>query len=130
MDVVGMAADAVLLDVAGVRTTFLVAHDGDQRFVDWPDGHAAFTVLPRHAEPERAGLAGSLAAPMPGTVRRVLVEAGASVVAGQVLVVVEAMKMEHQVVAPAAGGVESVLVTDGEQVETGQALLVLTDEPS
>ena len=55
------------------------------------------TVLPRFPEPDAAEAAGSLVAPMPGAVLRVVVAAGDDVVAGQLLVVLEAMKMEHQV---------------------------------
>ena len=57
---------------------------------------------------------------MPGAVRRVLVAAGDEVVAGQPLVVIEAMKMEHQIVAPADGTVAAVHVTPGQQVDTGR----------
>ena len=81
------------------------AASGDQCFVDATDGHVTFTVLPRHPDPDAALAAGSLVAPMPGNVLRVLVAAGDAVTAGQPLVVVEAMKMEHQVLAPADGTV-------------------------
>ncbi|MET0457669.1 MAG: acetyl-CoA carboxylase biotin carboxyl carrier protein subunit, partial [Ilumatobacteraceae bacterium] len=82
-----------------------------------------FTVLPRHPDPTATIPAGSLVAPMPGTVLRVLVVPGDDVAAGRPLVVIEAMKMEHQVVAPADGTVEAVHVDPGDQVETGQLLL-------
>jgi acetyl/propionyl-CoA carboxylase alpha subunit len=66
---------------------------------------------------------GSLAAPMPGTVQRILVSEGESVDAGQVLMLLEAMKMELTVVAPAAGVVAAVLVAEGELVSGGQRLI-------
>jgi len=66
---------------------------------------------------------GSLSAPMPGTVQRIVIEEGEAVVAGQVLVVIEAMKMELTVVAPASGVVSAVLVTEGELVAAGQRLV-------
>ncbi len=66
---------------------------------------------------------GSLAAPMPGTVQRILVEEGDSVDAGDVLMLLEAMKMELTVVAPAAGVVVAVLVAEGELVAAGQRLI-------
>ena len=86
-------------------------------------------MLPRHPEPGAGAAAGSLVAPMPGAVLRVLVAPGATVAAGDPLVVVEAMKMEHQVAAPADGTVGEVHVAPGDQVETGQLLLVMA-EPS
>jgi propionyl-CoA carboxylase alpha chain len=88
-------------------------------------GRAVVHVAPRFVSPDEAGRAGSLVAPMPGAVLRVLVAVGDEVAAGQALVTIEAMKMEHQIVAPAAGTVEEVLVTTGQQVDTGQALVRL-----
>ncbi|MBA3606629.1 MAG: acetyl-CoA carboxylase biotin carboxyl carrier protein subunit, partial [Acidimicrobiia bacterium] len=87
-------------------------------------------LLRRHPEPGAAVAAGSLVAPMPGAVRRILVGPGAAVTAGAVLVVIEAMKMEHQIAAAGDGTVREVLVDVGDQVETGQILLVveLTEE--
>ncbi|MGH9272136.1 MAG: acetyl-CoA carboxylase biotin carboxyl carrier protein subunit, partial [Ilumatobacteraceae bacterium] len=111
----------------GVRHTFGVGRDGAHRHVDAADGHVTFTLLPRHPEPDALLAAGSLVAPMPGVVRRVLVTPGDAVLAGQALVVVEAMKMEHQIQAPADGTVAEVFVAEGDQVDTGQVLLRLED---
>ncbi len=66
-----------------------------------------------------------LTAPMPGRVVRILAAAGASVEAGQGLVVVEAMKMENELRAPRAGRVEQVAVREGQAVEAGALLLVI-----
>jgi propionyl-CoA carboxylase alpha chain len=119
--------DVVVFDDLGLRRTYRVGRHGDQRFVDADDGHVTFTVLPRHPDPDAALAAGSLVAPMPGNVLRLLVGPGEAVAAGQPLVVVEAMKMEHQVLAPAAGTVATVHVTPGQQVDTGQALLQMEE---
>ena len=70
---------------------------------------------------------GSLSAPMPGTVLRVAVDEGDEVTEGQVLVLLEAMKMELSVQAPAGGVVRSVLVSAGDVVGAGQALLELEE---
>lgn len=64
-------------------------------------------------------------APMPGLVTRVLVEPGASVSAGEGVVVVEAMKMENELKSPAQGTVAQVLVQAGQTVEKGALLVVL-----
>jgi biotin carboxyl carrier protein len=63
---------------------------------------------------------------MPGTVVRVAAEKGQSVQAGDVLVVLEAMKMEHAVRAPVDGVVDDVLVAAGQQVTDGAVLVVVT----
>jgi 3-methylcrotonyl-CoA carboxylase alpha subunit len=68
---------------------------------------------------------GSLAAPMPGRVVKLLVEPGAKVAKGQALLILEAMKMEHTIVAPAEGTVAEVHCAEGEQVLEGIELIRL-----
>ena len=63
--------------------------------------------------------------PMPGTILRVEVTQGAAVKAGQLLVVLEAMKMENEILAPKDGTVAQVVVQKGSHVETGSPLIVL-----
>ncbi|MEY4338152.1 MAG: hypothetical protein RLZ14_2 [Actinomycetota bacterium] len=86
-------------------------------------GRVALQVPPRFTPPDEAGRAGSTVAPMPGKVVRMLVAVGDTVAAGQVLLTIEAMKMEHQVVAPAAGTVAEVFVQAGQQLDHGQPLV-------
>jgi len=62
---------------------------------------------------------------MPGKVAAVLVEVGQEVEVGQGLVVVEAMKMENELMAPTAGTVQEIRVTPGDAVEAGQELVVV-----
>jgi len=81
--------------------------------------------VPRFKEAVEEEAAGSLRAPMPGRVIRVSALTGAPVAAGAVLVVLEAMKMEHQVTAPRAGTLLEVRVKEGQQVDAGQVLAVL-----
>ena len=69
--------------------------------------------------------AGSLTAPMPGRVSRLLVEPGSAVRRGQPLLTIEAMKMEHTILAPAAGRVERLRYAPGDMVEEGAELIVL-----
>jgi biotin carboxyl carrier protein len=95
--------------------------DGDVVFVS--RGQYRFPVPPRYAPPDDAGRAGSTVAPMPGSILRVIVSAGDAVVAGQPLLAMEAMKMEHQVVSPVAGTVAEVFVEAGQQVDSGQPLV-------
>ena len=72
-----------------------------------------------------AGAAGAVAvkAPMPGNILDVKVKAGASVKAGDVLVILEAMKMENEIVAPQDGTVASVNVNKGDTVNSGDVLV-------
>ena len=65
---------------------------------------------------------------MPGSVVRVMVAPGDSVQARQPVLVIEAMKMEHEIVAPAAGVVTELRVAEGAQVETGAVLAVIEDD--
>ncbi|HYV41048.1 MAG TPA: biotin/lipoyl-containing protein [Thermoanaerobaculia bacterium] len=66
--------------------------------------------------------AGGLAAPMPGRLRRIVAKAGSSVARGDVILILEAMKMEHAIRAPRAGKVEKIFHAEGDLVEAGEAL--------
>jgi propionyl-CoA carboxylase alpha chain len=91
-------------------------------------GSVALVPVERFADPADQVAAGSLLAPMPGTVVRVAVVAGEKVSAGQPLLWLEAMKMQHQIDAPAAGVVAELGVAVGDQVEVGRVLAVVTSE--
>ena len=95
--------------------------EGDVVFVS--RGQYRFVVPPRYAPPDDAGRAGSTVAPMPGSILRVVVGVGDVVEAGQALLTMEAMKMEHQVVSPTVGTVAEVFVRAGQQVDSGQPLV-------
>ena len=92
------------------RTT--CASIGDAVDVDSPHGHVRLTRVPRFVDPADAVASGSLLAPMPGTVVRVAVEQGQTVSAGDPVLVLEAMKMQHTVSAPYAGTVTEINVED------------------
>ena len=117
--------DHVDLEIEGMRRVYRVHQVGDDTYVDASDGSSALSEVPRFGDPEKAAPAGSLLAPMPGLVLRVLAEVGAAVTAGQPLLVLEAMKMEQTVSAPADGVVAELRAKAGEQVSTGQVLAVL-----
>jgi biotin carboxyl carrier protein len=96
--------------------------------VDSPLGASELRELERFPVAADAAEAGSLTAPMPGVVRVVRVRAGGRVRAGDVLLVLEAMKMEHDVVAGADGRVVELDAQEGQQVDAGQVLAVLEED--
>ena len=71
------------------------------------------------------GNAGSIKAPLPGNVSKVKVKEGQAVKAGEVLMTLEAMKMENEIMAPAAGTVKKIYVAEGKAVQQGEALIDL-----
>jgi len=113
---------------AGVRRTVGVTRIGTTAYVDSPLGHDVLAEVERFPDPSAAAHAGSLLAPMPGTVMRVAAAVGDTVEAGATLITIEAMKMEHAIRAPAAGVVTALPVTAGTQVDTGTVLAVVEEE--
>ena len=71
------------------------------------------------------GNAGSIKSPLPGNVSKIKVQEGQAVKAGEVLMTLEAMKMENEIMAPAAGTVKKIYVTEGKAVQQGEALIDL-----
>ncbi|HLN41788.1 MAG TPA: biotin carboxylase N-terminal domain-containing protein [Acidimicrobiales bacterium] len=129
VSVLSCTPDDVVLEVDGVARRYEVERAGPTTFVDGPDGASALTEVDRFPLPGSQLAAGALVAPLPGTVVKVAVAAGDLVAAGDTLVAIEAMKMEHEVRAPSEGTVTEVHVTAGEQVEAGR-LLVVVDSPA
>ncbi len=129
---------AVAFDSDGVRRRYdvhVVLHETPAAagpvarvHVRGADGSVSLAEVPRFPEPLADVAPGSLTAAMPGSVVRLLVSEGESVAAGQPLLVMEAMKMEHPIAAPSAGTVVSVAVAVGSQVETGSLLAVVAEE--
>ena len=122
IELLSATPDQVVLVDAGVSTAYRVNRYGDQVYVDSARGAVTFTVVPRFPEPDSAVAQGSLLAPMPGSVIRLGAELGDTVTAGQPLVWLEAMKMEHTITAPADGVLTQLPVVVGQQVEVGAVL--------
>ena len=119
--------DLVDFEVDGLRRVVKVDRADDIRYADSALGATVLAEQPRFPLHEAQVAAGSLVAPMPGTVVRVESAAGAAVSAGQVLVVLEAMKMEHSVRTPHDGTVAEILVSAGQAVDQGTVLAVLAE---
>ncbi len=122
VDVVSSSPETVVLAVDGVERPFEVASYGEDVFVDSPLGPVRFAALPRFGDTAADAAQGSLLAPMPGSVVRVAGEVGDTVTAGQPLIWLEAMKMEHTVASPADGVLVELNVAAGQQVEVGAVL--------
>ena len=114
--------DRVVLSVDGVDRPFDVARYEGDVFVDSPLGPVQLVALPRFPDPDAAVAQGSLLAPMPGSVLRVGAAVGDTVTAGQPLIWLEAMKMEHTVTAPSDGVLAELNVEAGQQVDVGAVL--------
>ena len=121
------AADAVTLVEDGVRRTYRVRAVGPVSFVDGPEWSVALSEVDPLPAPVTTLPTGSLTAPMPGTVAAVRVAKGDRVSAGQPLLALEAMKMEHAVLAPAGGVVAELRVGAGSQVDAGDVLAVIEE---
>lgn len=125
---VSASAEHVVLTVGNVDRPFDVSRYGDHVYVDSPGGSVHLVAQSRFPDPDAALAHGSLLAPMPGSVLRVGASVGDPVTAGQPLVWLEAMKMEHTITAPADGVLAELNVEPGQQVEVG-AILARVDNP-
>jgi biotin carboxyl carrier protein len=131
-----VSVDGVILQVAIDNRTMRVAGmaggpawaiaAGEVRWV-YHDGCVYELEVQRAAGRRRSAAAGSLAAPMPATVRQIRVRVGDSVAPGDTLIVLEAMKMELPIRASADGLVSAVHCREGELVQPGRPLIDLTE---
>jgi acetyl-CoA/propionyl-CoA carboxylase biotin carboxyl carrier protein len=115
----------MLIELDGIARNYAVVRDGEDVWIG-RDGHQLHA---RAVRQDRSGASlpkGSLEAPMPGTVLMVRVQNGDTVNDGEVLLIVESMKMELQITAPSAGVVSGITVSAGDRVELGQALVAIT----
>ncbi|AXT86562.1 acetyl/propionyl-CoA carboxylase subunit alpha [Aeromicrobium sp. A1-2] len=127
--VVEATPSRVVLDDAGVTETYVVAVGDGWVDVDGPRGSLDLVPVPEFVDPADVVAEGSLLAPMPAAVISVAVHDGQQVSRGDVIVVLEAMKMQHTITAPTDGVVTQLSVTAGAQVESGTVLAIIEGEP-
>ena len=120
--------DGVEVVIDGRRLRSTVTSRGDRWLVHGPEGDVELRELPRFPVAGLEAVAGGLTAPMPGKVITTHAAVGDRVESGQLLLVLEAMKMEHRVTAPAPGTVSEFRVAEGEQVGNGELLVVIDED--
>ena len=113
------------IEIDNSRFFSKVTQNKDSLVVHGPWGDVLFKVLPRFTLPGTEIQAGGLVAPMPGKVIDLKVKVGSKVKKGDTLVILEAMKMEHQVKASKDGKITKVLIKKDDQLENGALLMVL-----
>ena len=125
LEVIELTAGIAAFVLDGVDYRFEVARYGMSRHADSASYPVILEEIPRFPSSLSEDAPGSMHAPMPGKVIRVDVEIGDEVEEGQLLVVLEAMKMEHTLRAPHRGTVSEVRCSPGDQVESGAVLVVV-----
>ena len=113
------------VEVGSHRFFAQVTRADDQILINMPFGDLDAVIVPRFIEPGNEIPEGGLVAPMPGKVIEVKVKKGDKVKAGDTLIIIEAMKMEHSIKATENGKVTKLMVSLNQQVDNGATLLVL-----
>ena len=127
IELVGINDDSCVLQVDGLRKTVCFRKCGDSLYLDDGSGHFRLDNLTHAPAAAVAGIgSGEVKASMDGAIVSVLVAEGDAVVAGQTLVILEAMKMEHPLKAGVAGTVATVTASVGDQVKSKQLLVLVT----
>ena len=131
-EVMGSICEIYHCDIAGIdveidshRFYAHVTEAGSEITINMPFGDVNASILPRFIEPGNDVPEGGLIAPMPGKVIDVKVKKGSKVKAGDTLVIIEAMKMEHAIKATETGKIAKVMIKLNDQVDNGATLLVL-----
>ena len=122
----------ISIEIQGRLVPFTVLAEENLWFVHGPMGQIELSEEPRFPDPDATEVGGGLSAPMPGNVVATYVSEGDWVKQGQLLLILEGMKMEHRIESPHSGLVEQMFVVEGDQVSNGQMLVVLSKsgEPS
>lgn len=102
-----------------------VKRDAPKAPVSAPKAAPAQAAAPKAAPKAASGAAGAVLSPMPGTILKLLAGAGETVKAGQAVLVLEAMKMENEIVSPKDGALKAVFVKEGDSVQGGDKLFEL-----
>jgi propionyl-CoA carboxylase alpha chain len=127
------SSELLVMELDGISSTHTIAFASaadsaeDRVWVNNSNGQVDLLVVPKFPIASLAAIAGGPMAPVPGRVVAVNVASGDVVVAGQVLVIMEAMKMEHKITAAADATIAEVRCAVGDQVDARQVLVTFTD---
>jgi acetyl/propionyl-CoA carboxylase alpha subunit len=124
----GGADGAVDLEIDQRRIALRITQVDQRWYIHGGFGDLQFEELPRFPLASGSEFKGGLTAPMPGNVLATHVAEGDTVSEGQLLLILEAMKMEHRITAPINGTVTQLLVAEGDQVANGEMLVLLEEE--
>ncbi len=116
------------IEIDGVRTLTSITMDGDQLLVQCLGGNKLLTIQPRFISFQEQEQQGSLISPMPGKVIELRVNKGDRVKAGDNLLMIEAMKMNHIVRANENGIVAELFVQENDQLDYGAVLMIIKSE--
>jgi propionyl-CoA carboxylase alpha chain len=128
IDAYDCGAGAVDLDNNGRRLQFTVKANGNDWLIHSAAGDLVLEQQARFPDRSLDANTGGLTAPMPGSVLATEVATGAAVAKGDLLLIMEAMKMEHRITAPRDGVIETIHVAVGDQVDNGQLLVSMAEE--
>ena len=115
-------------EINKLRQSFTIDQTQDRWLIHNSEGDIELQEMPRFPQLHLTALSGGLTAPMPGKVLAISTSEGDNVSQGQVLLVLEAMKMEHQISAPRYGTVTTINVSEGDQVANSELLIELAEE--
>ena len=115
----------ITLTIGRQRHAFTLATSGPTIHLHGPHGDLDLTELPRFPPPATTEATGGVRAPMPGRVLALHITQGQHVTRGDLLLILEAMKMEHRITAPTSGTVTTLHVALGDQVHNGAALVII-----
>lgn len=117
----------ISIEIDGRHLSFTVTAQNSHWLIHGPGGQIELIELPRFPERDIGGVHGGLVAPMPGKVIALYVSVGDHVEAGTLLLILEAMKMEHRITAPTDGTISELRVQEGDQVDNNELLIVLSE---
>jgi propionyl-CoA carboxylase alpha chain len=113
------------IEIDGVRTLSSVTMEGDQLLVQCLGGNKLLNIQPRFVSSQEQEQQGSLVSPMPGKVVELHVKKGDRVKAGDNLLMIEAMKMNHNVKANEDGIIAELFVQENDQLDYGAVLMII-----